>query len=298
MSATTGSGNGIKRVREPSGRLWSLLEMLKFDGSTFHHVVGLMASTIALVDSDKDSSGEKHKQRVIAETRVAMRERLEELRSCFVALGARYADKAAARMLKDVASGDITYEEAAKHYYDIDSRLYDELADCRLFVLPTDKAVYFEAASTLFGEEVAAIFPLAAYDIDEAGKCFALGRCTAAIFHLMRIVEIGIRELCETLNVAVSPNAGWLVILNEKLEPAINKLPEGTPTEKRRKTDLQQARAHLHAIRLGWRNDTMHPKATYTEEEARGLIAHVETFMRHLATRLSAGASEGGLPRA
>ena len=38
-------------------------------------------------------------------------------------------------------------------------------------------------------------FPSAAFDIDEAGKCLAIGRSTAAVFHLMRALETAIRAV-------------------------------------------------------------------------------------------------------
>ena len=76
---------------------------------------------------------------------------------------------------------------------------------------------------------------------------------------------------------------GWLAILKDRLEPAIAVMPETSATEMDRKKQVQQVRAHLHAVRIAWRNDTMHPKATYTEEEAKELLGHVLAFLRHLA---------------
>jgi hypothetical protein len=63
-------------------------------------------------------------------------------------------------------------------------------------------------------------------------------------------------------------------------------LPEMTAEEAHRKKMLQQARAHLHAIRLAWRNDTMHPKEQYDLEEADEIYGHVKTFMKHLVDHL------------
>lgn len=269
-------------------RVWSLLEVLKLNATAFHKAVTIMARVMATVEMGDSVGANPREDKPSKDIREGLIEYLQDLESCLATIEARYTNKEVGRFLHQASKAGITYEELSKRFHDINARLYDELADRQVFVLASDKAAYYESGGPLFGNEVADKFQLAAYDIDEAGKCFALGRCTATVFHLMRVVEIGIRRLCDALDVTVSPNAGWQKILNDKLEPAINALPEATPAEKARKTDLQQARAHLHAIRLGWRNDTMHPKATYTEEEAKALIAHVETFMRHLATRLSA----------
>jgi len=37
--------------------------------------------------------------------------------------------------------------------------------------------------------------------------------------------------------------------------------------------------ANLYAVKLAWRNEVMHPKQTYTEEEATGLATAVKTFV-------------------
>ena len=160
-------------------------------------------------------------------------------------------------------------------------RVRDELNARTFMAVEPSRTWAYTAKELIFGTEVAEAFPTAAYDLDEAGKCYALGRSTACVFHLMRIVEIGMRTLCDALGAEFPDKGSWAKVLNERLEPAINALPEG-----KRKQDLQQARAHLHAIRLAWRNDTMHPKATYTDDEAGEVLRHVETFMKHLSTRL------------
>jgi hypothetical protein len=49
---------------------------------------------------------------------------------------------------------------------------------------------------------------------------------------------------------------------------------------------LSQASANLYAVKLAWRNEVMHPKDTYTLEEAHNLIGQVKIFMGHLATIL------------
>ena len=52
--------------------------------------------------------------------------------------------------------------------------------------------------------------------------------------------------------------------------------------QKKRKADFSAAHAHLDSVRLAWRNDVMHPKESYSEEEAQQLLYSVRTFMQHL----------------
>jgi hypothetical protein len=53
----------------------------------------------------------------------------------------------------------------------------------------------FYTGRKLFDAKVFSDFPSASFDFDEAGKSFALGRYTACVFHLMRVLEIGINGL-------------------------------------------------------------------------------------------------------
>lgn len=43
------------------------------------------------------------------------------------------------------------------------------------------------------------------------------------------------------------------------------------------------ASSHLYNVKLAWRNEVMHPKQTYTHEEAKKLHSAVDTFVRDLA---------------
>ena len=37
---------------------------------------------------------------------------------------------------------------------------------------------------------------------------------------------------------------------------------------------------HLETVKIVWRNRTMHPKATYTEEEAKKIVNAVQVFVQ------------------
>ena len=45
-------------------------------------------------------------------------------------------------------------------------------------------------------------FPAANHEASEAGKCFATARYTACVFHLMRVMEVGVQEFGAVLSVA------------------------------------------------------------------------------------------------
>jgi hypothetical protein len=50
-----------------------------------------------------------------------------------------------------------------------------------------------------FGKDVYDVFPNARFDAEEAATCLACDNSTASVFHLMRVVEWGLRALCNHL---------------------------------------------------------------------------------------------------
>src|SRR5206468_1241557 len=86
----------------------------------------------------------------------------------------------------------------------------------------------------LFGKEVAQAFlsTETAFEIEESGSCYALGRFTACVFHLMRVLERGLLALANNLNIAFTipfEYQQWHTII-ERIESeihALQKLPSG-----------------------------------------------------------------------
>ena len=106
---------------------------------------------------------------------------------------------------------------------------------------------------------------------------------TAAVFHLMRVMERGVQRLGGKLGIKVAGEKNWQNILDE-VNKQIKSLPEGTRKLKAIKSQLAAASAHLYNVKLAWRNPVMHPKASYSPEEAVDIYSHVKTFMAHLAS--------------
>jgi hypothetical protein len=130
----------------------------------------------------------------------------------------------------------------------------------------------------LFGASVNSRFPSIQYDMVEAGNCYALGRGTACVFHLMRIMEVGVQEFGKKLGVSLANEKNWQNILDEA-NKAIKALPPKAPGT----VEMSQAAANLYSVKLAWRNEVMHPNDTYTLEEAEDLIRQVKLFMNQLA---------------
>jgi hypothetical protein len=158
----------------------------------------------------------------------------------------------------------------------------------------------FEPAEPLFGKDVQDKFQTSAlYEIDEAAKCLAFGRDTAAVFHLMRVIEDGIKAISKCLAISdpiKEADRNWGVFLR-KISDAIKARSSGTPTAWRQGEDKQffeNCLASLDAVKNAWRNPTMHVENKYSREEAIHIFGAVKGFMKKLASRMD----EQGMPLA
>lgn len=165
-------------------------------------------------------------------------------------------------------------------------------------ILPHDMAKYFDPTSPLFGSGVSSQFPSAAYEIEEAAKCLAVGRSTAAVFHLMRVMEVGIYAVARCLGIpdpVKGSDKNWGKILRKIQDARLSKnnAPNGwaDPTNA---AYFDASHATLDAVRNAWRNTTMHVENKYTTEEAENIFVAVRGFMMSLASRMD----EQGLPLA
>jgi HEPN domain-containing protein len=159
------------------------------------------------------------------------------------------------------------------------------LEERRFFFIPPERAPYYSvnmlAFDTTLGKAMKPFavaiqsFPSAEEDVREAGNCFALGRYTATVFHLMRVVEVGLTAISNAKGIPSARNPNWGTCLAE-----IEKAARNDPS-------LKEPALFLRGVKDLWRNPTMHVERTYSEEEARSILNAVEAFMVHLATRFS-----------
>lgn len=179
---------------------------------------------------------------------------------------------------------ELSEGEAREYVRSLQRAIHAELQTATFLQLPVGSSPYYEDTPQ-FGEAVASKFPKAITDIQEAGKCFALGRYTASVFHLMRVMEHATQHLGKKLNIAFVAEKNWHNILDE-VDKAIKALPATNSHQKGKRNRLAEASAHLRMVKDAWRNDVMHPKETYTDEEAERVFRNVKDFMVHLATKL------------
>jgi len=157
-------------------------------------------------------------------------------------------------------------------------RLKDEMKDQLLFILPSTHAKFYEIAGTFLGEDTLAQIPELREDAEEAGNCFAFGRYTACVFHLMRVMERCVQKMGRLLGLSeiFTYESAWQIILN-KTRGAIKQRWSNERDPERIK--YESVISHLETVKIAWRNPIMHPKQTYTEEQASEVLGAVKTFV-------------------
>jgi hypothetical protein len=162
----------------------------------------------------------------------------------------------------------------------------------QFYYLDPEHAKSFLEAHQIFSAEALKCFPEASRDVEEGSKCFALGRYTASVFHLMRVMEHGMNALAAELGV-VHDYKTW----DKKIEKMATVLTD----ELRKKYDpssplagrmdfFKQATERLTAVQHALRNETMHARSHYGEEDAKDIYRSVLRFMEQLAQHLGAPA--------
>lgn len=147
--------------------------------------------------------------------------------------------------------------------------------------------------SDLFGARVSDSFPSATRDITEAGNCLAAECNTAAVFHLMRLAEYGLRALARDRQISLPKNADldlatWEEILRrlEGAELAIQGYPKTSAREQQYEF-YHGAMMEFKRFKNVFRNPIMHTRDGYDRDQAHSAFAHVRDFMKILATKIS-----------
>jgi len=172
----------------------------------------------------------------------------------------------------------------------LQERIHDELEGCVLLALDKRDADLFGDAKRLLDAETLMKFPAIRLDADEAAKCFATERYTASVFHLMRIMEVGLRALGASLNdPSLDPktNPSWEKILLRGDKELQKHLADRSPEWRSDESFFSTAQANLRAVKDAWRNSTLHVETNHNRDSAEDISKAVRAFMRHLATKLS-----------
>ena len=161
-----------------------------------------------------------------------------------------------------------------------------EVLEARWFYYVPFSAVGFYQNPRIFGDDFAEAFPSAVFDSVEAARCLALGRSTACVLHLMRVLDGCFQKgLNPWLGIKPSPSWGGYI-------QAIKAVLSAKPMPKRVRSKRDRAFAtktveHIHSIKEAWRNPSTHEADQhYSDEDAAAILIVVKRFVQHLATRV------------
>jgi hypothetical protein len=148
----------------------------------------------------------------------------------------------------------------------------------------------WEQPTPLFGKAVIDRFPDATRDIAAAGRCLALDEPTASVFHLMRVLEIGLRDLANrvghTFPTPVEYQEWGTVIehIEARIEDTVKALPKRTAEKNDAAEFYNKAASQFWHFKDAWRNHVMHSRSAYDTRQARQVYSAVQALMEQLAS--------------
>jgi len=146
--------------------------------------------------------------------------------------------------------------------------------------------------SPLFGPQAFEKFSDVTYDIEEAGNCIATERTTAAVFHLMRVLEVALRAIGVALGIpdpVKEADRNWAAMLRNIRNKIDQNAKAGEQTWQLGqpwRTFYDGAYNDLSAIKTAWRNPVMHVEGVYDPARALHIYEVVKGFVQHLATNI------------
>lgn len=183
-------------------------------------------------------------------------------------------------------------KEAARMFKSLDVCFRAELSKIFVGYIPANHARYWQQEKP-FGELLYEAFPNVRTDLTSAGNCFAIEQYTACVFHLMRVVEKGLRALARERRIkAISKKPlewnDWSRIISaiEAKAQEVSKWSAG-PTRDKAQEFYRSAVGELYAFKDAYRNYVMHDRAEFDEHQAASVYHRVGEFMGRLAVHLS-----------
>lgn len=179
----------------------------------------------------------------------------------------------------------------APRLVELQSRLHDELKNKVLLQLHSSRTKQF-GLPTQGWERIVERLPESLIDVEEAGRCFALSRYAACVFHSTQIVEHGLIDLGTFIGVQ-DPKSGWTAVTST-LRNIVQKDPrQRTQFEADNFPFLEQVQGTAEALKNAWRNKINHAggrlvlmSSEFVPDVAEEILVATRAFMRRLAEGL------------
>jgi hypothetical protein len=184
-----------------------------------------------------------------------------------------------------------TYLWVINEIKSIETLIRREMSGKFFIYISPERAKFWPSAREqfIFGKNVHDAFPSTFYDIGQSGVCLSMGCTTASVFHLMRVLETGLRALGKIFGVSLD-HSSWgpaiLQIESKIREMHVDPQFKSLPDCKQQQQFYADAASHFGILKDAWRNHTMHARSKYTDQEAQQIFGSVKAFMQKLAERL------------
>ena len=164
--------------------------------------------------------------------------------------------------------------------------------------IPPKKTEMFTSASKDW-EQIWKKFPSTEAPARAAVEAYAVGLNEASVYHMMMVLEPGLKTLAQRMKVKYDRQT-WDTIIG-KIEDEIRGMvstrghtPKGSKPPSPAATSRLRADITLFTtaatefiwFKEAWRNHVAHGRAQYDENDALKVITHVRGFMERLSTRL------------
>ncbi len=268
--------------------LWNLYTVLIFHAHRFFNI----SSSLAIIEHALTDDGGLPITPTVDFCSV-MRTNLDPMREYCLAMGLTFSVQQIDRIKAILEQTDLHLVKRANLAVQIQSlsvRIQDELQASLFLSIPKEREDFYRDPRHQFGKPTLDKFPSIVTDVESAGRCYATGNATATVFHLMRVMECGLRVLGKSLgdpSLEPTRNPTWESMLRKCDEELKRPLKERTDEWRRADQFYSESTANLRAVKDAWRNPTMHVEQVYDDDQAFTVFNTVKSFMRHLSTRLA-----------
>jgi len=186
-----------------------------------------------------------------------------------------------------LAASKLKLSDALAILTQLPDRIMSELKDSWQIHVPKEYIEPYRNPLGFWAIDFPSTFPTANADAVETVKCLGASRFTAAVFHSMRVLEVGIKALATKLGVAYDrQDKSWASVLTAIQEKIDDKFPAKgiTQTNKARRRVYHQMVAHFNTFMKAWRDYTIHNPIRYKRETAISIISAVRAFMQAAVT--------------
>lgn len=195
--------------------------------------------------------------------------------------------KRVVRLKDEFARGKPSSHRVSEILNDLVNAIHDEGADRIIFVVPPRKSAWLAIEPDPW-QTVCDRFDGAGDEIESAHTCYAVNENTACVFHMMRVLELGLAALAAEVGLTFDRQQWHNMI--EQIESEIGETRKSgvkTKDKAERLQFLSEAAKEFFYFKDGWRNYVAHNRVQYDEHQAASTIEHVRAFMTVLAKKLS-----------